>query len=240
MITSKSANSQKSALSQNSTLIIAIIVVAAVVVAVVAVLLLNNRPTASAETYVGVPHSRTEDGGFVIGDPEAPVTIIEFADFACPHCQDYQPTMARFVEEFVKTGKAKFEYRMFISGADPVWGRYTAQVAECAAEQEDGAFWPTHDVLFELGSRGRFNQETAKMVADRVGLDYAELLSCAGEATQVDTDVQLGVNLGVQSTPTMMVRLGDADPQFINFQGRQFDRGPVDYEVLRGVVEGNQ
>jgi protein-disulfide isomerase len=231
---------QRSALSQNSTLIIAVIAVVAVVVAVVAVLLLNNRPTTSTESYADIPHSRTSDGGFVLGDPEAPLTVIEFADFACPHCQDYHPTITQFIEENVRTGKAKFEYRMFISGADPVWGEYTAKLAECAAEQQDGGFWPAHSVLFEIGSRGRFNEQTARTLSDRLGLNYAELLNCAGEADQVNTDVQLGTSLGVASTPTIMVRLGDAAPQFITVNGGTYNRGPVPYDVLQGVVNNNQ
>jgi protein-disulfide isomerase len=231
---------QRPALNQNSSLIIAIIAIAAAVVAVVAIVLINNRPTVSSDSFADVPHSRTADGGFVLGDPNAPVTIIEFADFACPHCQDYHPTVQRFIDEYVKTGQAKFEYRMFISGADPVWGEYTAQLAECAAEQQDGGFWPAHGILFELGSRARFSETTARTLAERMNLNYTDLLTCAGDANQFQTDVQLGSNYQVQSTPTIMVRLGTAQPQFISINGGTYNRGPVPYDVLAGVVEGNQ
>src|SRR5688572_1885482 len=43
--------------------------------------------------YADIPFSRTVDGAPVLGDPDAPITIVEFADFACPPCQRYQPTM---------------------------------------------------------------------------------------------------------------------------------------------------
>lgn len=236
------SKSPKSSLSQNNLVIIAVIVVIAVVVAVVGVILLNNNtPTASTATLSEIPNSRTSDGGFVLGDPEAPITIIEFADYACPHCQDYHSTMTRFIDEFVATGQAKFEYRMFISGADPIWGEYTAQLSECAAEQQEGGFWSAHAVLFEIGSRqGRFNEQTARTLAERLGLNYSELLNCAGEADQYQTDVALGSSLQVASTPTIMVRVGDAPPQFITVNGQTFNRGPVPYEVLQGVVNGAQ
>lgn len=235
------AKSQKPALNQNMMLIIAIIVVVAVAVAVVMIVMLNNNtPTAQVGAYDGIPHTRTSDGAFLLGDPEAPITIVEFADFACPHCQDYHATMSQFVDEFVKTGKAKFEYRMFISAADPTYGPYTAQLAECAAEQKDGGFWPAHSILFELGSRGRFSQTTARTLADRMGLNYTELLECAGDANQWQKDVEFGSRLGIQSTPSIMVRLGDAPPQFITVQGQTFNRGPVPYELLKAVVESNQ
>lgn len=226
---------------QRTLLIIGIIAVVAVVVAIVAILVSNNAVTPAAQvSYAEIPHTRLSDGGFVLGDPEAPVTVVEFADFACPHCQEYSATIGRFIQDYVATGKAKLEYRMFISGADPVNGTYTAQLAECAAEQKEGGFWEAHDILFELGRRGRFNATTARSLADRMSLDYSALLSCAQDAGQYNKDVQMGESLGIQSTPSIMVRLGDRQPQFINSGGRAWDRGPVPYELLQAVVESNQ
>src|SRR6188474_1184283 len=54
--------------------------------------------------YADIPFSRTEDGAPVLGNPDAPITIIEFADFACPFCQRYEPTMQEFIQEYVATG----------------------------------------------------------------------------------------------------------------------------------------
>jgi protein-disulfide isomerase len=206
-------------------------------VALVAIIVsTNNAPTASVEAYGDIPFERLPDGGFVLGSPDAPITIVEFADFACPHCQDYSVTMQRFVEKYVATGMARLEYRMFISAADPVYGPYTAQLAECAEEQRDGAFWPAHDILFELGSRARFNDTTARTLADRLDLNYSELLSCAGSASQYQTDIRVGQAAGIQSTPSVMVRFGEGAPQFIRAGETVFNRGPVPYDLLEQVV----
>jgi len=226
---------------QRTLLIIGVIAVIAVIVAIIAIVISNNSiPTASNMTYAEVPKNRTPDGGFVIGNPDAPVTIVEFADFACPHCQAYSSDIAKFVHEYVFTGKAKFEYRMFISAADPTYGPYTAQLAECTDTIKPGTFWQAHDILFELGSRGRFNETTARTLAERVDVNYSELLGCAQDAEQFTKDVQFGSSMGVQSTPTIMVRKGNTDPQFIRSGGQTWDRGPVPYELLVAVVEGNQ
>lgn len=187
--------------------------------------------------YADIPQTRTEDGAFVLGDPGAPVTIVEFADFACPHCQAYSDTMAQFIEEYVVTGQARFEYRMFLSGADPENGRLTAKLAECAEAQQDGGFWITHDVLFELGKQGRFNETTAATVAERVGLDLDELMACTEDANQMETDVAYGQGLGVQSTPTVLVRVGSGEPQFVNAGGRDWTGGGLPYELLKAIVE---
>src|SRR4051794_33993937 len=60
-------------------------------------LLMPQAPAASeasavTDIYSDIPQSRTEDGAFVLGDPDAPITIIEFLDWGCPHCQAYKPT----------------------------------------------------------------------------------------------------------------------------------------------------
>jgi protein-disulfide isomerase len=223
-------------------LIVAVIAVVAVVLVVVWQLLAvapsNSSPFAR---YEAIPQQRLADGGFVLGNPDAPITVIEFADFACPHCQDYSPVIHNIIDKYVASGQAKFEYRMFISAADPTYGPYAAQLAECASEQVDGGFFAAHDVLFEIGrARGRFNDQTAHTVADRVGLNYSELLNCAQDADQFQFDQNMGINLGVQSTPTIMVRYGNGDPQFITVGSQTYNRGPVPANVLEAVIAGAQ
>ncbi len=230
-------------LKQNRPLLIVAAVAVVAVILIVIWQLLAVAPSSSSPfvRYEAINQTRLEDGGFVMGNPEAPITIIEFADFACPHCQDYSPAMHDLVDEFVATGKAKFEYRMFISAADPTYGPYTAQLAECASEQVGGGFFAAHDVLFEIGrARGRFNEQTARTIADRLGLNYSQLLDCAQDADQYEFDQRMGVNLEVQSTPTIMMRYGDSAPQFITIGSQTYNRGPVPYNILQAVIEGAQ
>ncbi len=224
------------------TIIIGAIAVVAVVLVIGSQILAVNPSSGSPYArYEGVPQERLPDGGFVVGDPDAPVTVVEFADFACPHCQQYAGEMERFIDDYVIPGKARLEYRMFISAADPTYGPYTAKLAECAAEQREDAFFPAHDVLFEIGrARGRFNEQTARTLADRLELNYSELLSCAADANQTEVDQRMGVQLNVQSTPTLMIRVGDSAPQFINAGPQTFNRGPVPYNILQAVVESMQ
>src|SRR5690349_20906460 len=96
--------------NRNRTIIGAVIglaVLAAVIFIVIS--LTNSSNQVAVGQYANLPQSRLADGGFVVGNPNAPITIIEFADYACPHCQEYLPTMNKFTEDYVKTGKAKFE-----------------------------------------------------------------------------------------------------------------------------------
>src|ERR1700760_4346059 len=99
---------------QRNRMIIGGVIVLAIIAAVIFIgISLNSNSNVVPNTYSDLQQSRLPDGGFVIGNPSAPVTIIEFADYACPHCQEYLPTMNQFMDTYVKTGKAKFEYRIF-------------------------------------------------------------------------------------------------------------------------------
>lgn len=226
----KSEQSKSLPNSQNTTYIAVIVAVA--ILGAVAFILLSNADTPSGSNfdYAEIPQSRLADGGFVLGDPEAPVTIVEFADFLCPHCQAYESTMEQFVEEFVVTGQAKFEYRMYpTQGPNAV---FAAQLAECAAEQTDNGFWRAHDELYNIASSRSFNESSGRTVAERLGLNYADLLQCTRNAEQVYTDTEVGRRAGVTGTPAVRVRYGDGNIQIIS----GFERGGPPIEVLRGVV----
>lgn len=200
----------------------------------------ETAPPENAIDYSDIPQSRTEDGGFVLGDPDAPITIVEFADFMCPHCQAYHPTIKQLIETYVATGQAKFEYRFF-----PVVDRdlspLTASLAECSDILNPGSFWQAHDVLYEMTTAG-FHGLSPFAFAARAGLDYDEMVSCLREdAGQVATDAALGQEAGVGGTPTIMVRYGDGDLEVItDSDGNEVNSASIPLLVLGTVIEAAQ
>lgn len=219
---------------QRGLLIIGAIVVVAVV-AVIVIIALGSANTGNLDLS-SIPTSRQTDGAFVLGNPEAPITIVEFADFGCPHCQQYQPEISRFLENYVATGQSKFEYRIFpTAGGDT--SVYTGKLLECADEQRVGAFWEGYKLMFQYATSGRYNTDVGRLFATDANLNYSQLLDCSGSATQVNTDIAFGQNNGVTGTPAVMVRYGDGAAQFISFGGVTYDRGNVPYNVLASVVE---
>jgi protein-disulfide isomerase len=200
----------------------------------------ETAPPENTLDYSEIPQSRAEDGGFVLGDPDAPITIVEFADFMCPHCQAYHPIVHELIETYVVTGQAKFEYRFF-----PVVDRdlspLTAGLAECSELLNPGSFWEAHDLLFEYTSAG-FNGLTPFAFAARAGLDYDEMVTCLREeAGQVSIDVTLGQEVGVGGTPTVMVRYGDGDLEAItDADGNEVPSSSVPMAILGSVIEAAQ
>ncbi len=217
-------------------LLIMIALVVAAAIAFIAVIALANRPAAPTIDYASIPQSRTEDGAFVLGNPDAPVTIIEFADWACSHCQVYRDTMDTFIHEQVTTGRAKFEFRVFPTAGGQLTV-YAGQIADCAEEQRPGAFWDLQPTLYELATTNRYTEDLGREVANRLGLDYSELLSCSSNSDRVTTDVNFGRNGGVQGTPAVMVRYDDGAATFITYNGTTYSRSEVPLSVLVGVVD---
>ena len=161
----------------------------------------------------------------VKGNPDAPITIIEFSDFQCPFCSKfYAQTLPQIEKNYIDTGKVKLVYRdlplAFHSNAKPA-----SIAAECADEQ--GKFWEYHDVLFEnqaswqgLGPDAR-NTEFSTYASD-MGLNLASFDSCVNSvktASEVTADSLDAAKYGATGTPTFFI--GNEKDGFIKLIGAQ-------------------
>lgn len=198
-------------------MILGSVIAAAIVVAIIFIVMSSQSSFSSGTAdYSAIPQGRQPDGGFVVGDPDAPITIVAFEDFLCPHCQRYEATIGQFVNQYVATGLARFEYRFF-PAVDPTYSELSAKYVECADILEPGSFLKAHDVMFDLVTAARFSNSTPRSFAERMDMSYTELLECTADADQVSADVRLGQQLGVTGTPTILVRFGNGAPQPTQF-----------------------
>jgi len=192
-----------------------------------------------------VETGRLEDGGFYLGDLNAPITIVEFADWACPHCLVYRDTMYQVINDFVVPGLARFELRMFPTAG----GRQSVingMIAECTHDQivdDDGnpiGFWLASDVLFQLASTDRYEGDAMMSLYSRfLQVDQEIVMDCANtlRPPQVLVDIQLGIDSGVSGTPSVMVRYAEDDAAvFIDWEDRTYSGGGVPYDVLSAVI----
>lgn len=152
------------------------------------------------------------DDDAVLGNPNAPVTLIEFSDFQCPFCRKfYKETLPQIKKDYIATGKVKLVYRDFPlvqihPGATPA-----AEGAECAEDQ--GKFWEMHDAIFDeqekLGSGTvQFTADDVKKWAGNIGLDTTKFNQCldSGKYKQeVEKDLADGSAAGVTGTPAVFV-----------------------------------
>jgi protein-disulfide isomerase len=202
----------------------------------------NNIPDANSVAdaqliafYADIPSSRGEDGAFILGNPDAPITIIEFADFLCPHCQTYHDTIKQIIETYVVTGQVKIEYRFFPiidENASP----FLAALNECADQQ--GKFWATHSLLYDLAKNRALDQTVITTVADRLGMDANALTACMSGTGpfQFQIDYDYGRELSVNGTPAVRVQVGDNPVGVIKMGDAEYARGGVDLDTLTSFI----
>jgi protein-disulfide isomerase len=144
----------------------------------------------------------------IMGPANAPVTIIEFADFECPFCARAFGTLETMVHSTYKD-KVKVIYKNYPLNSHP-WAIRAAIGAECARLQNPEAFWDfARDYYSSQGSITVKNiDDHIHGTAKRLNLDVPTLDACmAGKAAQarIEQDQKDGVAVGVSSTPTLFV-----------------------------------
>jgi protein-disulfide isomerase len=136
------------------------------------------------------------------GPEDAPVTLVEYGDYECPHCAAAHPIVHEVRRQLGR--RLRFVFRHFpLSNMHPHAER-AAEAAEAAAAQ--GKFWEMHEALF--AEPGVLEREDLLRHARKLGLDLArfegELGSHVHQA-RVQHDFQSGVRSGVNGTPTFFI-----------------------------------
>ena len=147
--------------------------------------------------------------GYVLGDANAPVTISEYADYQCPHCQTFD--LVQFPEvmrQLVETGKVRWRYRDFPLSLNPR-SMLAAHSAACADDQ--GQYWQQHGKIYQgLGTWAREAEPsgTFRGYAEQSGLDmeaYDACMMSAKYAGRIQASYNEGIAVGVNSTPTFLI-----------------------------------
>jgi len=158
-------------------------------------------------------------GKYVRGDPAAPITIVEFADYQCPYCAAEEPILLGLLRDY--RSRVRLVFRDY-----PVAHPHSielAQAARCAGEQ--GGFWAMHDFLFKRTESVDISH-LAEYGSD-LGLDGEALDACvkSGRYRQsVEADAAAAQKAGARGTPTF----------FVN--GKRLD-GWQTYNQLAGAVD---
>jgi len=158
------------------------------------------------------------ESGNTFGSRDAPVMLIEFADYECPYCQKVAPDITKLESEF--GSKLAVTYKDFPLPMH-AHAEKAAEAARCAGKQ--GKFWEYHDELFRSKE---LDVERLKEHALNLGLDWAQFGKCldeGDEAASVQQDRAEGTRLGLSGTPSF----------FIN---GHFFSGALDYVALRQII----
>ena len=185
----------------------------------------TNQPAPSVERSAGSVRISI-DNDPVIGDPNAPITIIEFSDFQCPFCARFNAqTLPLIFDEYIQQGKVKLVFRDFpLQNIHPN-ALPAAIAAECANEQ--GGFVGMHDILFEKQNQWN-NVNTADALtlfnqyAKDLQLDQTAFSACFGSGShiaEINGDLSDGRDYGVTGTPGFFI--GNDHLGYVELKGAQ-------------------
>ena len=147
--------------------------------------------------------------GYLVGSPDAPVEVSEFADFQCPACENFETIQFPAVQQqLISTGQVRWRYRDFPLEMHP-HARVASHAGACAGEQNK--FWEMKQVIYARqtewspvrNAAGKFSE-----YAKEVGLDvgqYDECMKSAKFAGRIQASVDEGKKLGVNGTPTFLI-----------------------------------
>jgi protein-disulfide isomerase len=173
-----------------------------------------NKPASAPPTMPAVGDTLLAKNakGYTIGRPEAPIEVVEFADFECNVCGTFSALAEPDIRKnYVETGKIRFTFYDFpIVNAHPNT-MPAHQAAACADEQ--GKFWPMHDRLMEQQAAWNgFATSSPRPIlagyAKEVGLDETKWNACMDAGTHDDrikANYALGLTQQVRGTPTFII-----------------------------------
>ncbi|MGB9430643.1 MAG: thioredoxin domain-containing protein [Candidatus Acidiferrum sp.] len=166
-------------------------------------------------------------GAPVLGDPKAPITIVEYGDFECPVCRNFHDAVRGLLPKYPQ---AKLVFKDFPLDSIHPWARTAALAGRCAYQQDPKAFWKMYDLIYDNQDLISAANAYDKMrdFATRAGLNADTFKSCLSSpqvTAEIDASIENGKLVNVRSTPTVFVNgrpLSGADPhalqQYLDFE----------------------
>lgn len=170
-------------------------------------------PGEALARFYSSPRGPTELDGSepVYGDPNAPYTVVEWADYGCPHCAAAAKELKHLVDQNPDI-QVRFKVYPLTSQCNPAVGRdsgpercYAAVAADCAGKQ--GKFWDYQGLVFK--NQHYLSLNDLRFMAEQSSLDLAAWDECVQDPSMLDgvlADARAGDAVGVEGTPTMVLQ----------------------------------
>ncbi len=161
--------------------------------------------------------------GYIIGKPDAPLTMVEFTDLQCPFCRVYHvTTFEQLKRDYIDTGKLRYISRDFPLEAIHPLANAAARAARCAGDQ--GKFWEMRHII--LANNQTIGKDVFAAFAQNLTLNANEFERCTSDAVkyqdELKRDLAEGVAAGINGTPSFIIgRTSGASLDGIRIVGAQ-------------------
>ena len=154
------------------------------------------------------------ENAYAIGDPDAPVTIVEYTDLQCPYCARHAlETFTQIEETLIETGKVQYVFKDLPLTSIHPQAMLAAEASRCAGAQDVGteAYVAMHTMLFEQQEAWSGQANAADLFAGyaaEIGLDGESFAACLenhDSAAAVQADMEEAMSLGITGTPAFLI-----------------------------------
>ena len=192
-----------------------------VIIGIIAGLVVVMSTTENNNSNILTISKLSENGSPIMGDPNAPITILEWGDYQCTFCYKFhQNTLNVINDEFIETGKVKVIFKDFpLNGPD---SKLAAEASYCAHDQDK--YWEYHDEIYKnwAGERtGWITREALTKFAESINLNTVEFNKCLDEnkyKNKINSIYEFGNEIGIDATPSFLVY---NDERIIKIRGNQ-------------------
>jgi len=198
----------------------------------------NNIKLPEFETKLPYTQTKMPNGDVVLGEPNAPVEIVEYSDYQCPFCERYfNDTESLIRKDYVAAGKVKIIYKdlIVVDGFKPGLHESTdaALASRCAGDE--GKFWEYHDAIFRVEAEdgeemnGNLERDLFVAIAEKLGLTKSNFESCFDNKSHLTE-----VNNSMEEAKKVLSKL--STPSFI-INGSPL-MGAQPYDKFKAVIDG--
>ncbi len=169
----------------------------------------------------------------ILGNPSAPVKVVEYLDLECPYCKTFNTTMHQIMEYYGPSGKVAWVQRPMPLANNHSKAPQEAHAAECAAEQGgDTAYFAYTDRIFAVTpSSNGLDLAQLPIIAEEVGLNVATFNACMSSGKfneKISASYAEAIKAGAGGTPYVVIMVGS---EIIPLSGAQ------PYDSMRAAID---
>jgi protein-disulfide isomerase len=214
---------------------VTIVVAGALIAGAVFLVGKNNAPASTTTPVSDKITARAYDPSIdhILGDPNAPVKVVEYADLECPFCKTFQTTMHQVMDYYGASGKVAWVYRPFPLAQLHSKAPKEAEAAECAADQGgDAEFYKYIDQVYAVTpSENGLDPAQLPAIAQQQGLNMTTFNQCLNSgkyAAKIQNSYNEAIKEGGQGTPFILIMVGN---EAVTLQGAQ------PYDSMRAAID---
>ncbi|MDB5224424.1 MAG: oxidoreductase [Candidatus Adlerbacteria bacterium] len=193
------------------------------------------NPTTSGDTATQLAQKAppVTAADHILGNPNAPIKVVEYMDLECPHCKVFNTTMHQVMDFYGQSGKVAWVQRPLPLAQIHSKAPKEAEAAECAAEiGGNTAYWAFTDKVFEVTpSENGLDLAQLPVIAGQIGLDTAKFNTCLNSgkhAAGIQQSYTDAIAAGAQGTPFILISFNGG---VIPLEGNQ------PYDSMRAAID---